>query len=271
MLINRRSPSPSLGLVLGAVGWSLIAFPGFAIDAKVQAVKTPRFSFKVVKAFPHDPTAFTQGLVFAEGVFYESTGLSGQSTLRKVTPETGAVLQKISIDPKYFAEGLALVGNELLQITWKEHEGFVYDKNTFKRLRSFSYPTEGWGIAYDGKNLAMSDGSSKIFFLDPKTQKALRNVQVMDGSSPIERLNELEFVKGELWANVWQTDHIVKINPANGKVTGWIDLGGLLRPEARGPEGDVLNGIAWDKAGDRIFVTGKKWPYLFQIELVPVS
>lgn len=233
--------------------------------------RTPRFSFKVVKAFPHDPTAFTQGLVFADGIFYESTGLRGQSTLRKVTPETGAVIQQTVVEPQYFAEGLALVGNELLQLTWEEHVGFVHDKNTLKRLRTFTYPTEGWGMACDGKSLVMSDGSSHLFFLDPRTQKPVRDLQVVDGSRPVERLNELEFVRGELWANVWQTDRIARINPGTGRVTGWIDLTGLLRPEARGPEGDVLNGIAWDKTGDRIFVTGKKWPWLFQIEIVPAS
>jgi glutamine cyclotransferase len=235
------------------------------------ASKAPRFSFKVVKAYPHDATAFTQGLVFADGIFYESTGLRGYSTLRKVTPETGAVIQQVPVEGRYFAEGLALVGNELLQLTWEEKTGFVYDKTTLKRLRTFAYPTEGWGMAHDGTQLVMSDGSSTLFFLDPKTQKAVRSIQVRDGGRPVERLNELEFVKGELWANVWQTDRIARINPATGQVTGWIDLSGLLRPEARGPEGDVLNGIAWDKATDRIFVTGKKWPWLFQIELVPVS
>ena len=235
------------------------------------AVKTPRFSFRVVKAYPHDPTAFTQGLVFADGIFYESTGLNGESSLRKVKPETGAVIQKIPVENPYFAEGLALVGDELVQLTWRTQVGFVYDKTTFKRLRTFAYPTEGWGIAYDGKQLVMSDGSSRLFFLDPKTQKPLRSVEVTEGSVPVRELNELEFVHGELWANVWQTDLIARINPATGKVTAWIDLTGLLRLEARGPEGDVLNGIAWDKAGDRIFVTGKKWPWLFQIELVPAS
>jgi glutamine cyclotransferase len=166
---------------------------------------------------------------------------------------------------------LALVGEEVLQLTWQEQTGFIYDKATFKRLRKFTYPTEGWGIAFDGRSLVMSDGSSRLFFLDPKTQKPLRSIEVTDAQHPVERLNELEFVRGELWSNVWQTDRIAKINPDTGKVTGWIDLTGLLRPEARGPEGDVLNGIAWDKAGDRIFVTGKNWPWLFQIEVVPAS
>ncbi len=251
----------SLGLILASSASTMEAKP---------PTRTPRFSFKVVKAFPHDPTAFTQGLVFADGILYESTGLPGYSTLRKVRPETGAVIQKIEVESRYFAEGLALVGSELLQLTWEHHVGFVYDKTTLKRLRTFEYPTEGWGIAFDGRSLVMSDGSSRLFFLDPKTQKPLRSLQVLDQGRPVERLNELEFVKGELWANVWQTDQIARIDPATGRVTGWVDLTGLLRPEARGPEGDVLNGIAWDQTSDRIFVTGKKWPWLFQIELIPV-
>ena len=249
---------------------ALLAFFAASMVTDAQT-KTPRFSFKVVKAFPHDPTAFTQGLVFADGIFYESTGLRGYSTLRKVTPETGAVIQQVAVESQYFAEGLALVGNELLQLTWEEHVGFVHDKKTLKRLRTFTYPTEGWGMAYDGKSLVMSDGSSHLFFLDPKTQKPVRDLPVRDGSRPVERLNELEFIRGELWANVWQTDQIARIDPQTGKVKGWIDLTGLLRREARGPFGDVLNGIAWDKAGDRVFVTGKKWPWIFQIEVVPAS
>lgn len=267
--MSRPTRSGLRGLAALA-GLGLLAFSG--VTMATNARSTPmRFSFKVVKAFPHDPTAFTQGLVFADGIFYESTGLRGYSTLRKVTPETGAVIQQVQVESQYFAEGLALVGNELLQLTWEEHTGFVYDKATLRRLRTFSYPTEGWGMASDGKSLVMSDGSSHLYFLDPRTQKPVRNLQVFDGPRPVERLNELEFIRGELWANVWQTDRIARINPANGRVTGWIDLTGLLRPEARGPEGDVLNGIAWDKAGDRIFVTGKKWPWLFQIEVVPAA
>jgi len=222
----------------------------------------------VVKAFPHDPTAFTQGLVFADGILYESTGLRGHSTLRKVKLETGKVLQQVKVEDRFFAEGLALFGEELLQLTWEEHVGFVYDKKTLKQIRTFFYPTEGWGLASDGQRLVMSDGSSRLYFLDPKTQMRGRAIEVKDGGRPVPRLNELEFVRGELWANVWTTDRIARIDPETGRVIGWIDLTGLLRPEARGPEGDVLNGIAWDKANDRIFVTGKKWPWLFQIELV---
>ena len=262
-----RIPSFPLAALAGL---SLLAFSLTTMPTDAQA-KTPRFSFKVVKAFPHDPTAFTQGLVFADGIFYESTGLRGYSTLRKVAPETGAVLQQATVESRYFAEGLALVGNELLQLTWQEHTGFVHDKTTLKRLRTFTYPTEGWGLAFDGRSLVMSDGSARLFFLDPRTQKPVRDLQVMDGARPVEGLRRNS--NGHCCDNY----HIIVsfrnayIDSANGRVTGWIDLTGLLRQEARGPQGDVLNGIAWDKAGDRIFVTGKKWPLLFQIETVPVS
>ena len=266
-------PPRQISRRLATAAISALAAPAlayYAFQARPDP-RTPRFSFRVVKAFPHDPTAFTQGLVFADGIFYESTGLRGYSTLRKVTPETGAVIQQVTVGDRYFAEGLTLVGAELLQLTWEERTGFVYDKNSLKLLRTFAYPTEGWGMAFDGRQLVMSDGSSSLFFLDPKTLKPARTLQVLDGGRPVPRLNELEFVRGELWANVWQTDRIARINSVTGRVTGWIDLTGLLRPEARGPEGDVLNGIAWDKAGDRVFVTGKKWPWLFQVEIIPVS
>ena len=258
-------------IALAAFGAALLACSSAVDEARAAQVKTPRYGFRVLKAFPHDPTAFTQGLVFADGIFYESTGLRGFSTLRKVTPETGNVIQQIPIEEPYFAEGLALVGNELLQLTWEEKTGFVYDKTTLKRLRTFSYPTEGWGMAYDGARLVMSDGSANLFFMDPKTQKITKTLPVKERGRPVLSLNELEWVKGEIWANVWQTDVIARIDPATGNVVGWIDLTGLLSRAARGPEGDVLNGIAWDKAGDRIFVTGKKWPLLFQIELVPLG
>lgn len=253
--------------------FSFLATRALSVSAFENAPdpRTPRFSFRVVTAYPHDPTAFTQGLLFADGIFYESTGLNGYSSLRKVKPETGIVLEKVPVEDRYFAEGLALVGDQLLQLTWQDGLGFVYDKASLKRVGTFTYSTEGWGMACDGKRLVMSDGSSRLYFLDPRTRKPLSSLRVVERGRPVDHLNELEFVRGELWANVWQTDRIARINPANGHVIGWIDLTGLLRPEARGPEGDVLNGIAWDKAGDRIFVTGKKWPWLFQIEVVPVS
>lgn len=223
--------------------------------------------FRTLASYPHDVGAFTQGLVFADGVFYESTGLVGESTLRRVDPATGRVLQMTSVDG-YFAEGLALVGDELVQLTWQTQIGFVYDRATFRKKRTFSYKTEGWGLAFDGSRLAMSDGSARIQWLDPKTLAVKGSTTVTAEGQPVSNLNELEFVRGELWANVWMTDRIAIIDPATGVVQRWLDLSTLLRRELRGPQADVLNGIAWDAKADRIFVTGKKWPNVFEIAVV---
>jgi glutaminyl-peptide cyclotransferase len=225
-------------------------------------------SYEVVKSYPHDRGAFTQGLVYLDGMFYEGTGLNGQSTIRKVKVETGEVLQQRQIDEKYFGEGIAILGDKLVQLTWQSETGFVYDRESFKPLRTFSYQGEGWGLTHDGSRLIMSDGSATIRFLDPESLKETGRITVRDGARPIGNLNELEFVKGELFANVYMTDRIVRFSPKTGQVTGWIDLAGLLSPrEAVGV--DVLNGIAYDAAGDRLFVTGKLWPRVFEIRLVP--
>jgi glutamine cyclotransferase len=231
-----------------------------------QRRPAPVQSYKVVATFPHDTTSFTQGLVFADGELYESTGLNGESTLRRVDIKTGQTLQRIDIPKQYFAEGLALVGDELLQLTWQHKLGFVYDRKTFKRKRTFSYDGEGWGIAYDGKSrLVMSDGSDRLRFLDPKTLTPLKTLRVQDAGRPVMNLNELEWIENEIWANVWQTDRIVRISPVTGDVTGWIDLSSLFPRSQRMPPADELNGIAYDKATRRIFITGKKWPRLYQI------
>jgi len=231
-----------------------------------QRKPAPVQSYKVVATFPHDPASFTQGLVFADGNLYESTGLNGESTLRRVDITTGRTLQRIDIPREYFAEGLALVGDELLQLTWQHHLGFVYDRKTFKQKRTFAYNSEGWGIAYDGTSrLVMSDGSDRLAFLDPKTLSPLKTMRVQDVGRPVLNLNELEWVENEIWANVWQTDRIARINPNTGDVNAWIDLSSLFPREQRMPPADELNGIAYDKATRRIFITGKKWPRLYQI------
>ena len=223
-------------------------------------------SYKVIATFPHDTTSFTQGLVFADGHLYESTGLNGESTLRRVDLKTGQTLQRIDIPKQYFAEGLALVGDELLQLTWQHRLGFVYDRKTFKQKRTFSYDSEGWGIAYDGASrLVMSDGSDRLTFLDPKSFKAAKQMRVQDAGRPVMNLNELEWIENEIWANVWQTDRIARINPTTGDVNAWIDLSSLFPRAQRMPPADELNGIAYDKATRRIFITGKKWPRLYQI------
>jgi glutamine cyclotransferase len=231
-----------------------------------QRRPAPVQSYKVVATFPHDTTSFTQGLVFKDGQLYESTGLEGESSLRRVDITTGKTLQRIDVPRQYFAEGLALVGDELLQLTWKHKLGFVYDRATFKQKRTFAYNTEGWGIAYDGASrLVMSDGSDTLTFLDPKTFAPSRTIKVSDAGRPVPNLNELEWVEGEIWANVWLTDRIARISPNTGEVNAWIDLSSLYPASQRMPPADVLNGIAYDRATRRIYITGKKWPRLYQI------
>jgi glutaminyl-peptide cyclotransferase len=231
-----------------------------------QRRSAPVQGFTVVRTLPHDPAAFTQGLVYADGQFYESTGLNGESTLRRVEIDTGKVLQRRALDPQYFAEGLALVGDELLQLTWQHKTGFVYNRTTFAPTRTFTYATEGWGLAYDATGgLVMSDGSDKLFWLDARTQRVLRSLPVTDAGRPVSQLNELEWIEGEIWANVWTTDRIARINPSTGAVNSWVDLSTLWPLARRTPPADVLNGIAYDPVGKRIFVTGKKWPRLYQI------
>lgn len=236
-----------------------------------QRRPAPVQSYKVVATFPHDTTAFTQGLVFKDGQLYESTGLEGESSLRRVDIATGRTLQRIDVPGQYFAEGLALVGDELLQLTWRHKLGFVYDRATFKQKRTFAYNTEGWGIAYDGASrLVMSDGTDTLMFLDPKTFAPSRTMKVFDAGRPVPNLNELEWVEGEIWANVWLTDRIARISPNTGEVNAWIDLSSLYPASQRMPPADVLNGIAYDGATRRIYITGKKWPRLYQIT-VPTS
>ena len=230
---------------------------------------TPIYTYKVVNTWPHDRAAFTQGLVYVNGLLFESTGLYGRSSLRRVELKTGRVLQQVTVPPDYFAEGLAVLHGKLYQLSWQNQKGFVYDLETFQLEREFSYPGEGWGLATDGQALVLSDGSDQIRFLDPATFAVTRSIHVSDHGRPVIRLNELEYVKGEIFANVWQTDFIARINPTNGAVVGWIDLGELLSPADRDATTDVLNGIAWDAAGDRLFVTGKFWPKLFEVRLEP--
>ena len=229
---------------------------------------TPIYGYRVVATYPHDPGAFTQGLVFQEGALYEGTGLRGQSTLRKVDLETGTVLQLLALPDAYFGEGITTFEERIYQLTWQSNIGFIYDKENFERLGTFGYPTEGWGLTHDGERLIMSDGTAKVHFLDPETLEETAQIEVYDEQGPVTRLNELEYVGGEIYANVWQTDWIVRIDPENGRVLGWIDLKGLLSPEDHEQPVDVLNGIAYDAEDDRLFVTGKWWPKLFELELM---
>ncbi len=226
-------------------------------------------TYHIVHTYPHDPHAFTQGLVFVDGSLYESTGLNGQSSLRMVDLATGRVLQSQPVDSKYFAEGLTAWGSTLVQLTWESHVALVYDRFSFRALRTLSYSGEGWGLTQDGKSLILSDGSDTLRFFDPATFGELRRVSVSDHGKPVNELNELEFVHGEIYANIWHSDRIARIAPRTGKVLGWIDLKGLLPSTEHSTPEAVLNGIAYDSAHDRLFVTGKLWPKLFEIQVVP--
>ena len=236
-----------------------------------RGTSVPTFGYRVVRSYPHDPSAYTQGLVYRDGVLYEGTGLNGQSSVRKVRLETGEVMQIRRLDDRYFGEGIAIVGNDLFQLTWQSEIGFVHDLATFEPRRTFQYTGEGWGLTYDGTRLIMSDGSPVLRFLDPARVRQTGQLSVRAAGVPVEQLNELEIVKGEIFANVYQSNRIAKISPRTGEVTGWIDLTGLLSPrDSAGldPMNAVLNGIAYDSAKERLFVTGKLWPKLFEIQLV---
>lgn len=249
-----------------------LAFVFFGASCGVPASlgsRPPEYTYRVVKVFPHDPSAFTQGLEYHNGFLYEGTGLNGRSTLRKVKLETGEVMRQTSLEPEFFGEGITVVGDEVVQLTWQAQEGFIYRLADFQRLRTFSYSGQGWGLTNNGREIFMSDGSAEIRILNPHTLKEIRRIKVHDGAAPVDQLNELEWVDGQILANVWQTDRIARISPQTGAVTGWIDLTGLLSPLYRSTSVDVLNGIAYDAARKRLFVTGKLWPKIFEIQLVP--
>jgi glutaminyl-peptide cyclotransferase len=225
--------------------------------------------YKVVHAYPHDQRAFTQGLIYLDGHLYESTGLRGQSTLRMEDLDTGTILQHADVPAQYFGEGLTNWGSTLIQLTWQSHIAFVYDRFSFRVLHTFQYSGEGWGLTQDGKNLILSDGTATLRFLDPATFREVRRITVESKGEPVAKLNELEFIHGEIYANIWYSDRIARISPRTGAVLGWIDLSGLLTADERTNPDAVLNGIAYDAQHDRLFVTGKLWPKLFEIKVVP--
>ncbi|HSO77864.1 MAG TPA: glutaminyl-peptide cyclotransferase [Bacteroidales bacterium] len=226
------------------------------------------YRYRVIKAFPHDKGAYTQGLVWNDGYFYEGTGQQGESSLRKTDPVSGKVISQVNLESSLFGEGVAILGDRIFQLTWTTRVGFVYDLTTFSLINKIYYQTQGWGLTTLGDRLVMSDGTNVIRFLDADFN-VLSSMEVWDNKGKVENLNELEMIDGELWANIWQTDRIARIDPLTGKVTGYIDLGNLLPREDRGPSTDVLNGIAWDAENKRIFVTGKYWPRLFEIDVIP--
>lgn len=236
--------------------------------AVASQAAVPLYDYEIVHTYPHDPSAFTEGLFYLNGFLYESTGLEQHSSIRKVRIDTGAVVQKLDIPAQYFGEGIVNWDGHLISLTWKSHVGFVFDLATFKLQKQFQYEGEGWALTQDGRQIIMSDGTSELRFLNPQTLKETNRIQVTFEGKPVPNVNELEWVKGEIYANLWQTNFIVRIDPRNGHVVGLVDLAGLLSPrdQVEGPDG-VLNGIAYDAKGDRLFVTGKNWPKLLEIRL----
>jgi len=230
-------------------------------------IEPKTYSYEVLKVYPHDKNAYTQGLIFDNGFLYEATGLKGESSLRKVQLSTGDPIQSYTIDPKVFGEGITLFNDKIIQLSWQNNTGFVYDKKSFQLLSKFNYPTEGWGITNDGKSLIMSDGTNKLYYLETGSYSATGYIEVYDNKGSVTELNELEYINGEIYANIYRTDKIATIDPKTGKVLAYIDLSKILPSTDYEPDTDVLNGIAWDNSGKRLFVTGKKWPKLFEIKL----
>lgn len=263
------APRPLRRWVAAGVAWlALVALlPAAKPALSAREAQAPTAGYEVIRVYPHDPGAFTQGLTIVDGVLYESTGLNGRSSVRKVKLENGEVLQIRTVPEQYFGEGIVVWKDRIFELTWQSGIGFIYDRQSFEKIGTFRYAGEGWGLTHDGRRLIMSDGTAWLRFLDPDTQRETGRVQVLDGRTPVDRLNELEFVKGEVLANVWETARVVRINPRTGRVLGWIDFSGLLSPRDAAGGADVMNGIAYDAAMDRLFVTGKLWPRLFEVKI----
>lgn len=231
-------------------------------------IKPTQYGYQIIKTYPHDKNAYTQGLIYEDGYYYESDGQYGKSLLRKVKLETGEVVNSVSLDNTIFAEGIALCNNQIFQLTWREQTGYVYNKRTFKQIRKFSYDiAEGWGLTFDGKNFLMTDGSNNVYFMDTVYFTQQSKIEVMDDEGPVQNLNELEYIDGKLYANVYQQNIVVIINPLNGKVLGKIDFSGLLNKNDIDENTDVLNGIAWNPDKADLLVTGKNWPKLFEVKI----
>lgn len=259
----------NFAIILVLVSIAFLLF-GCSPSSSLPDTLSPWMTYEIVNTYPHDPNAFTQGLIYLDGFLYESTGLYGESSLRKVDLVTGEVLLQTDLSTEYFAEGLTEWEDILIQLTWLEGTGFIYNQEDLSLMGQFTYPTEGWGLTHNGQQLIMSDGTAALYFLDPQTRQVESSVQVTFQGEPVDNLNELEFIRGEVFANIWQTDDIVRINPDTGEVVGWIDLQGILPEERRVTGTDVLNGIAYDPDRDRLFITGKRWPELYEVRLVPL-
>jgi len=252
--------------------WLILSALTMGCQVGASQPRAALYSYEVVEAYPHDPEAFTQGLVWHDGRLYESTGLYGRSSLREVDLEKGEILRMVELDADFFGEGLAILGDKIYQLTWREKKGFIYHLDSLELIGEFTYDTEGWGITTDGRQLIMSDGSHILYFLDPDTLQVVRKLEVRDGGVRVSRLNELEYVNGEIYANVWLSDYVAAIDPDTGRVKGWVDFSGLLDGElAEEYQVDVLNGIAYDAENERLFVTGKLWPALYEVRVKTVS
>jgi len=253
--------------------WLLAIFAGVCAEASTDkhpeqdSAAVPTYGYEVVNVWPHDSNAFTQGLAFKENVLYESTGWNASASLRMIDLHTGRIQKKVDLPVRCFAEGITVLDGKIYQLTWRNRKGFIYDPGSLQSLGEFTYDGEGWGLTDDGSSLIMSDGTNTLRFLDPRTFQVRRTISVYANDRPLINLNELEYIKGEIYANVWQSDRIVRIDPETGKILGWIDLTGLRPRKMLQNRNAVLNGIAYDRAGDRIFVTGKLWPLLFEIRL----
>lgn len=259
---------PTLTAMSKTVDMVLISVTSSPSRMAPPSSPVPRYRCRVVAAYPHDRNSFTQGLFFHDGFLYEGTGLHGQSAINKVDLTTGHLLKSKSLPAQYFGEGITLLKKKIFQLTWLSKQGFIYDLDSFTLEKKFSYHTIGWGLTNDGTSLIMSDGSFRLYYLNPLTFARERTIEVKEGPRHITNLNELEYIDGEIFANIWQSDRIVRVSPINGAVAGWIDCQDLLSKEERS-QSDVLNGIAWDNVGKRLFLTGKRWPKLFHVDLVP--
>lgn len=259
-------------LIVGVIYYALRPKqPSAEVTPAIPDPLAQNLSYEILATLPHDPTCYTQGLVIDEGIFYESCGLYGQSSLRLVDPATGTVQAETELDASFFAEGLALLEGKLYQLTWRENTGFVYDASTFEQLRAFNYQTEGWGLTTDGSALILSDGTNTLYWLDPGTMQIVRRVNVSYQGQSVEYLNELEFINGLIFANIYLTDTIVAVNPDDGNVVSLIDLTGLRPAQNQAVQGEVLNGIAYDSINDKLYLTGKNWPSLYEVRLAPQS
>jgi glutamine cyclotransferase len=258
-----------LALSVASLQCNAGANSGAPTNTTTENTAVTRYNYQIVNMYPHDTNAFTQGLIFVDGKLYEGTGQEGQSSLREVELKTGQVLKKVDVPEPYFGEGITLLNGKIYQLTWQHHVGFIYNAQTFEQVGKFNYEGEGWGLTNDGHSLILSDGSNRLRFIDPDSFRVTKTIAVVDEGTPVKELNELEYVNGEIYANIWHNDRIVTIDPQSGRVTGSIDLTGLLQPgDVHDPEA-VLNGIAYDAAGKRLFVTGKLWPRIFEIKIKP--